>query len=109
MYSVDGEQIVVVPVVQVRSVPVAGHRVVRAVLDDGRVLEISASHPLGDRRSFADLRAGDRLGDHILREVSTVPYAYPATYDILPASDTGAYFVHGVLVGSTLGAGQGPR
>jgi hypothetical protein len=31
-----------------------------------------------------------------------VPYGYDATYDVLPASSTGTYFVAGALIGSTL-------
>ena len=33
-----------------------------------------------------------------------VPYTHSHTYDILPASDTGAYYAGGVLIGSTLRA-----
>jgi hypothetical protein len=33
---------------------------------------------------------------------SVVPYEHPFTYDILPDSDTGAYFAGGLLIGSTL-------
>lgn len=34
-------------------------------------------------------------------------YRHAFTYDILPASDTGAYFAGGALVGSTLACGAG--
>jgi hypothetical protein len=38
-------------------------------------------------------------------EAATVPYAHEATHDILPGSETGAYFAGGALIGSTLAAG----
>jgi hypothetical protein len=41
------------------------------------------------------------LGERITR-ITEVPYQHPFTYDILPDSDTGAYFADGVLMGSTL-------
>lgn len=112
VYSVDAGQIVAVPIAAIRRTPVTDHRVVRVVLADGHTMEISPSHPLGDGRSFADLRAGERLGGHSLTAAALVPYRHTATHDILPASDTGTYFVHGVLVGSTLGPtapAQAPR
>ncbi|MFO0564118.1 MAG: hypothetical protein U0263_00570 [Polyangiaceae bacterium] len=33
--------------------------------------------------------------------VDVIAYRHDATYDILPASDSGAYFANGVLVGSS--------
>lgn len=103
VYSVDGGRIVAVPIARTQRTPVVDHWVVRGVLDDGSTFEVSPAHPLGDGRTFAELRPGTRLGGRLLLEVTTVPYEHAATHDILPASDTGAYFVHGVLVGSTLG------
>lgn len=108
VYSVDGAQIVAVPVARVRRVPVHDHQVVRAVLADGSLFEITGAHPLGDGRTFNDLRVGEPLGDRRIVEVSLAPYPYAATHDILPASDSGTYFVHGALVGSTLRSERAP-
>jgi hypothetical protein len=39
-----------------------------------------------------------------VQSAELVPYAYDATYDVLPASSSGAYFAAGALVASTLKA-----
>jgi len=46
--------------------------------------------------------AGIALDGHRIRSVEVIPYTFEATYDILPASDTGTYFAAGVEIGSTL-------
>ncbi|MEZ4448737.1 MAG: Hint domain-containing protein [Nannocystaceae bacterium] len=102
VYSIDGAQTVAVPIAEIRVTPVLDHEVVRIVLDDGAELRISGLHPLGDGRPVAALRVGDRLGDHTVTEVAQVPYPHPATHDILPASSSGVYFVHGARIGSTI-------
>jgi len=103
VYSVDGGAVVVVPVARVGSTPVVNHRVVRAELDDGSVLELSAGHPTADGRHFSDLAPGVLLDErHVVVRAELVPYRYQRTYDILPASSTGTYFAAGALVGSTL-------
>jgi hypothetical protein len=75
---------------------------VRLELANGAVLEISALHPTADGRRFADLRAGDALDGVAIRAARMAPYDFDATYDILPDSDSAAYFAGGVLIGSTL-------
>lgn len=103
VYSVDRGEIAVVPVLRVGRTPVAGHRVVRVVLDSGAALEISAGHPTWDGRTFGDLRVSSWLDrEHRVESVARVPYAHDATYDILPDSDTGTYFAAGALIGSTM-------
>lgn len=105
VYSVDNGAIVAVPVLRVGSTQVVSHRVVRVTLDSGAVIELSAGHPTADGRKFGELRPGSRLDDvHFVQSFDVVPYRYGATYDILPASSTGAYFAAGALVGSTLSA-----
>ena len=69
----------------------------------GVVLEISAGHPTADGRTFGDLRAGAELDGQPIERVEMVPYRHSHTYDILPASDSRAYFAGGALIGSTLG------
>jgi hypothetical protein len=104
VYSVDRGRIVAVPVLRTRRMAVTSHHVVvRASLANGSVLEISAPHPTADGRRFGELRAGDQLGGLGVVEIEIVPYGHAFTYDILPASDSGAYFAEGALVGSTLG------
>jgi hypothetical protein len=103
VYSVDRMQVVVVPVVRVNESAVsAGYRVVRVRLANGATLDVSATHPTLDGRSFGDLRAGGALGGVGVLSAELVPYGHDRTFDILPASDTGAYFAGGALIGSTL-------
>ena len=102
VYSVDHGLVALVPIVRTNRTPVSGHRVMRVGLEGGGVLEISARHPTADGRPFGGLRAGDRLDGVRIVSATVVPYFHEATYDILPDSDTGAYFAGGVLVGSTL-------
>ena len=63
--------------------------------------------PTADGRPFADLVAGDRLGEVTVAGVRLVPYEGDFTYDILPASKTGDYYAAGALVGSTLSSARG--
>jgi hypothetical protein len=103
VYSVDHGAIVSVPLERVGRTPVASHRVMRVVLTDGAVLEISAGHPTADGRKFGELTAGSALDEsHAVASAELVPYAYDATYDVLPASSTGTYFAAGALIASTL-------
>jgi hypothetical protein len=99
---VDHGETTVVPIARVNRTPVSAHSVVRLVLDGGAVLEISALHPTADGRSFGVLAPGDQLDGVRVESATIVPYSHDATYDILPDSDTGAYFAGGVLIGSTL-------
>lgn len=102
VYSVDDTGIVVVPIERVNRTAVAHHQVVQVVLGDGTQLEVSAGHPTADGRTFADLSAGSRLDGAPVVSATLVPYQHAFTYDILPTSQTGAYFAGGVLIGSTL-------
>jgi hypothetical protein len=80
----------------------ATHEVVRLTLDDGRVVFVSPGHPTADERYIGDLLAGDALDGASVMRVERVRYAGGATYDILPAGATGAYWANGILLGSTL-------
>jgi len=91
------------PLVAVGSTPVpATHIVVRVALDDGRFVFVSPGHPTADGRHIGDLAAGERLDGARITSVDRVAYAGGATYDILPAGATGAYWANGVMLGSTL-------
>jgi hypothetical protein len=103
VYSVEGEAIVVVPILRTGSTPVVNHEVMRIVLDDGTVLDISPGHPTADGRLFSDLSIGAKLdAQHTVIEAQRVAYPHDRTYDILPASSSGSYFAGGALIGSTL-------
>ncbi len=103
VYSVDHGAIVAVPIARTGSTPVVNHRVVRLVLNDGAVLEMSPGHPTADGRVFSDLLRGGTLDEqHTVALAELVPYQHERTYDILPASSTGSYFAAGARVGSTL-------
>jgi hypothetical protein len=109
VYSVDNGAIRAVPVARTNRMSVSQHEVVRVRLVSGAILEISGTHPTADGRRFYELKAGDEL-DHVgIIAVERIPYAFPFTYDILPASSTGAYFAGGVLIGSTLARGSAKR
>lgn len=105
VYSVDHDAVVAVPLVRVNRTPVFAHHVMRVVLEGGATLEVSPGHPTADGRSFGELTRGALLdGQHRIVSVKLVPYTRNATYDILPASNTGTYFAAGALIGSTLGS-----
>ena len=108
VFSADEGALRVVPLVEVHQQPVSEHRVVRVVLETGRVLEISPGHPTADGRWFGDLRGGDLLGGVRVVSAELVPYLHGFTYDILPGSDTGTYVAGGALIGSTLTAAHAP-
>jgi hypothetical protein len=102
VYSVEDGAVVVVPVIRTSTTRVRKHHVIEVALANGAALRISPRHPTADGHLFADLVAGDHLGEVQILAVKLVPYDAEATYDILPASTTGFYFAGGALVGSTL-------
>jgi hypothetical protein len=71
-------------------------------LETGARIVGSANHPTADGRLFGDLVVGDRLDDVEIESVEVTRYAHDHTYDILPASDSGVYFIGGIAIGSTL-------
>lgn len=102
VYTVDRGAIVLAPIARTSRTLVKHHSVMRVALESGSVLAISPGHPTADGRRFGELVVGDLLDGVAIRSVNRIPYAHDATYDILPASDSGTYFAGGVLVGSTL-------
>ncbi len=100
--SVDHGALRVVPLRATQRVPVLAHHVVRITLSSGRVVEMSEGHPTAEGVPFRSLAPGMHLGDATIASLELVPYAYDATYDILPASDTGTYVAAGALVGTTM-------
>jgi hypothetical protein len=102
VYSVDGGVVKIVPLAKVNRVEVQHHRVMRVALASGVVLHISPRHPTAGGKTFGDLRPGDDLHGNRVVAVESEAYGHSHTYDILPASDSGAYFAGGALIGSTL-------
>jgi hypothetical protein len=103
VYSVDHGAIRAVPLILVGRTPVAGHHVMRVALTGGAVLEMSPGHRTAENVRFGDLVPGASFdAQHLVLSSELVPYAYDATYDVLPDSSSGAYFAAGALVASTL-------
>jgi hypothetical protein len=104
--NASGERIAM-PVLRVGgTLAPANHQVVRLILEDGRELYISPGHPTADGRRIGQLRAGDSLDGARIVSVERIPYPGGATYDLLPAGDTGYYWANGILIGSTLAEGD---
>ena len=78
------------------------HKVVHLALTDGRELWVSPNHPTADGRRVGQLQAGDRLDGGLVRSATLVSYNSYATYDLLPADETGFYWANGILLASTL-------
>lgn len=99
--NVRGKKIIA-PILKISKVPVRNHQVVHLVLTDGRFLDVSASHPTANGNIVGDLKAGDQYDGSVVQSVGVKSYAGSATYDLLPAGDTGYYWANGILMGSTL-------
>jgi hypothetical protein len=78
------------------------HKVVDLVLSDGREVWVSPNHPAVNGRPVGSFVAGDAFDGAFVRSADLVPYWDKATYDLLPASATGAYWANGILLQSTL-------
>jgi len=89
-----------------KTVVPSSHRMVHLVLDDGRQLWVSPGHPTADGRRAGQLQPGDApsgvLDGAQVRSAERVPYPSAATYDLLPAGDTGLYWANGILLASSL-------
>ena len=70
----------------------------RLELPDGEVEPICAA----DGRYLRQLNAGQPYDGATITSIAWVLSTAPATYDLLPAGPTGAYWANGILVGSTL-------
>ena len=89
------------PVVHIgRTVVPSTHQVVHLALADGRELWVSPGHPTADGRIVGQLQAGDLLDGGIIRSAGLVRYTGYATYDLLPAGETGFYWANGILLAS---------
>jgi hypothetical protein len=77
-------------------------RAVRVELSDGRSVTASPGHPTAEGKAINDYQVGDRLNGGLVTKKDYIIYDSAATYDILPAGDTGFYWADGILLGSTL-------
>lgn len=102
VYSLDHGTRTPVVVARVAHVDVRNHHVVRLRLENGAVLVLSPGHPLANGALVGGVRPGDVLGGQRVQSADLVPYERSATYDMLPASDSGVYFSGGVPLRSTL-------
>jgi hypothetical protein len=94
---------VALPVIRVgKTVVPATHRFVHLVLDDGRELWVSPGHPTADGRFVGQLQVGDSLDGGMIFSVKRGATTSSATYDLLPAGQTGLYWANGILIASTL-------
>jgi Hint domain-containing protein len=80
----------------------ATHRVVRLVLDDGRIVRASPGHPLADGRLLASITMGDRVDGATVLSATLELYSSGSTFDLQHDSATGAYYADGIPLGSTL-------
>jgi hypothetical protein len=78
------------------------YALIHLALSDGKSLIVSPGHPIGDGRFIGDLRAGDLLDGSTIVRAEPVWSSAGATYDILPAGETGLYWAGGILLESTL-------
>jgi hypothetical protein len=100
--NAQGER-VAVPVLMAASVQVTtGHEMVYLILKDGRELWASPGHHTADGRRLGELNVADRLDGAEIMFDERAPCYQSATYDLLPAGDTGFYWANGILLGSTL-------
>jgi hypothetical protein len=99
----EGEKIVV-PIKWTNKVPVlTDHEMVSLDLADGRKIVVTSAHPSSTaNKTIAEFEINEPLdGSTVIGKVQ-VPYLDLYTYDILPLSETGFYWVNGILIGSTL-------
>jgi hypothetical protein len=91
------------PVIRLgKTIVPASHRFVHLVLEDGREVWVSPGHPAADGRAVGQLKPGDRLDGSEIRSVEREAYPSAATYDLLPAEETGLYWANGILLASSL-------
>ncbi len=106
VFSMDDGEVRAVPIMGVRRRSVSHHAVAHITLASGDTIDVSGSHPTADGQPLDSLGPGDSLGSEEIVSIEMVPYAEPFTMDILPASDTGTYFISGAIMGSTLFGGS---
>jgi hypothetical protein len=86
----------------VRTIVPVHHQVVHLMLEDGRQIWASPGHPTVDGRLMGSFHPGDMLDGSRVKAAERMAYSGYATYDLLPAGDTGFYWANGILIASTL-------
>jgi Hint domain len=100
--SAAGERIAR-PLVRIgKTVVPRDHQVIHLVLEDGREVWVSPGHPTVEGITVGQLQVGDPLDGSIVLSADRVIYTGLATYDLLPAGETGFYWANGILLASTL-------
>ena len=90
------------PLLAIDSIPLAGdHAIALVKLDDGRTLRASSSHPLVDGTLVGTLVIGALVDGARVTAIEALRYR-GATWDLLPAGETGTYWADSVRLGSTL-------
>lgn len=102
VFSLHSGRVQAVKVLATQRLRVKNHSMAQIRLPDGFVVEISGEHPLGDGRPLWALNPGEIVGNVQIEGLTVVPYEGEYTHDVLPDSDTGTYFVHGMWLGSTM-------
>ncbi|MDD4876882.1 MAG: hypothetical protein PHQ86_07135 [Dehalococcoidales bacterium] len=94
---------VLAPVIKIANTPVpSSFSVVKVELSDTRTITASQNHPTADNKALGDYEVGNTLDGAQVFSIEYLPYTDKATYDILPAGDTGLYWADGILLKSTL-------
>ena len=88
------------------SVP-ASHELSHLVLNDGRELFVSGTHPTAEYGEITDFCPGEILDGAKVVLIEKVRYSGSYVYDLLPAGETGLYWANGVLLGSSLSPNSG--
>jgi len=78
------------------------HKVVDLILSDKREVWVSLNHPTINNKPVGNLKVGDFYDNEKVESVKIIDYWAEKTYDLLPDSETGAYWANGIILGSTL-------
>lgn len=97
----EGERRAVRVIRAARAAVPDDHLVYRVRLADGREVRLSEGHPFANGARPEELAIGASLDASTVIEASRVRYDDAFTYDLLPESDSGAYWANGILVRST--------
>lgn len=92
----------VVSIIEISKVRAGKHRVCRITFADRTVIEISPGHPLADGRLFGDLKSGDIVTGKLVVKNKLINFKHEYTWDILPDSPSGTYFICGIEIASTI-------
>jgi hypothetical protein len=84
------------------SIAPPGHKLLQAVLTDGRRVAASAGHPVRGGMPLGHLRAGDLLDGSPIQTLETVDLPGSRTFDLMPSGPTHIYWADGVVLESTL-------